>query len=107
MTHLREIVREMIYAVKFYEKFVKEDIKDYREICSEAKDILIILGEEKITPDKENSIELKRFINSLKKMEGQLEESVLDKNLIRIAYRESLRQLPKVLSELISFYNYL
>ena len=76
---IRDEVSEMRGAIDLYRKLAEDSFerKDSSELSSQAKNLLLILGEKNIFPGdfEKNSNGMKGFIFSLKKLEeGQFEK---------------------------------
>ena len=80
---------------------------DLEKICSGAKSLLELLGEDKVEDWelRKNSVELKEFIYALKTIRDEYFQEQRDDEVIKLAYRTSLKHSPKVLKELVCFYS--
>ena len=107
MEDMCELVREMMDEIDLYRKKEFDSFPDmyYRELCGYAGNLFEKLGERGITHEEieRNGEDFRHFLKSLQIMSDQFMIQELDKELVEIAYEESLRHAGGVLGELAFF----
>ncbi len=110
ISNIYKAIHEAIYSIREYESLSRSDlkIKDYKSLLDDAEGLLFLLGEEKSTADdlRGNGKDMRYFIAALKILRDQKNKKTLDKDIVEVAYHESIRHAPKVLENLFKMYNF-
>ena len=100
-------ILRMVGALEAYQERPQiKGQKNLRKLCNGAKNLLTVLGEDKVSDWElsENSDDLKIFVHLLKTLSDEADQEQIDEELVRFEYMQSVKHAPVLVRELVEFY---